>query len=270
MKQLHLKQILPPPLLTAAGVGLLFVALGFFLQLNFLTKMWPWEVGRLSAIFVASIVASNAATAIWVGVTGEYAAMRGGVADLGVMFSGIAFFAFQLYAVDNSRLDILYFGIASVPAALGCFAAVALAFKIPFADTRPMPGLVRYSFLAFAITLLVFGVALVRRTQNVFPWTMSEELLVIYGWIFLGATFFFAYGAFKPLWANAQGQLLGFLVYDLVLIGPYTQHFSTVLPEQRLSLTIYVGVLVYSGALATYYLFVHPATRLRSLRELRR
>jgi hypothetical protein len=270
MKQPALKQIVPPPLLTAVGVALLFVALGFFLQLSFLTQMWPWEVGRLSAIFVASIVASNAATAIWVGLTGEYAAMRGGVADLGVMFSGIAIFAFQLYAADNSRLDILYFGIASVPAALACFAAVAMAFKIPFVDTRPMPGLVRFSFMAFAITLLVFGVALVRRTQNVFPWTMSDELLVIYGWIFLGATVFFAYGAYKAVWANAQGQLLGFLVYDLVLIGPYLRHFSTVLPEQRLSLTIYVGVLLYSGALATYFLFVHQPTRLSSFRELRR
>jgi hypothetical protein len=56
--------------------------------------------------------------------------------------------------------------------------------------------------------------------------------------------------------------LLGFLAYDLVLIGPFLQHFSTVRPEMRLSLVLYTAVVVYSGLLAIYFLFLHPPTRL--------
>jgi hypothetical protein len=55
---------------------------------------------------------------------------------------------------------------------------------------------------------------------------------------------------------------LGFLAYDLVLIMPFLQHFSDVLPEQRASLIVYTTVLVLSAGLAVYYLFIHRATRL--------
>ena len=65
----------------------------------------------------------------------------------------------------------------------------------------------------------------------------------------------------SPRWHSARGQLLGFLAYDLILIGPFLAHFNTVNPVHRLSLTIYTLVLVYSGALAVYYLFVNKTTR---------
>jgi hypothetical protein len=264
-----MKPFMPPSLVIAGGIGLLVVALGFFLQLSVVTQIWPWEVSRLSALFLSSILVAIAVPSIWVALTGEYAPMLGGAINLGLMFAGLAAFFFQLYAVDRSRTSILLFGVLAVPAALSCVVVIAKTLHLPFVDPRPMPALVRYSFVGFALALVLVGGALVFRTPNVFPWPMHEELLVIYGWIFLGAMCYFVYGALRPMWANAQGQLLGFLAYDLVLIWPFLQHSSTVLPEQRLSLIIYVSVLVYSGALAIYYLFVHDATRFRSFRELR-
>ena len=62
--------------------------------------------------------------------------------------------------------------------------------------------------------------------------------------------------------ANSCGQLLGFLAYDLILIVPFIGHFTTVTSDHLLSLSIYVAVLVYSGALAVYYLFVNKTTLL--------
>jgi hypothetical protein len=72
----------------------------------------------------------------------------------------------------------------------------------------------------------------------------------MYGWIFLGAATYFIYGALRPMWGNAAGQLLGFLAYDAVLIVPFVRHFATVRPAHRLSLTIYVTVLCYSAIVA--------------------
>jgi hypothetical protein len=84
---------------------------------------------------------------------------------------------------------------------------------------------------------------------------------VVIGLMFLGAATYFAYGLLRPSWANAAGQLAGFLAYDLVLIGPFLSRLPTVAPEHRAGLTIYIAVVSYSGLLAIYYLFIHPATR---------
>ena len=59
----------------------------------------------------------------------------------------------------------------------------------------------------------------------------------------------------------ARAQLWSFLVYDLVLIMPFLAHFAVVKPELLPSLLIYTAVLIGSGAMASYYLFVNKATR---------
>ncbi|HLW02307.1 MAG TPA: hypothetical protein VKT82_26865 [Ktedonobacterales bacterium] len=51
------------------------------------------------------------------------------------------------------------------------------------------------------------------------------------------------------------------LGYGLVLIVPFLRHFANVSPGHTISLVVYVIVLVYSGALAIYYLFLKCATR---------
>jgi hypothetical protein len=84
---------------------------------------------------------------------------------------------------------------------------------------------------------------------------------VLYGWIFLGAACYFLYALINPKWANAQGQLLGFLAYDVVLIAPFLNHFTTVDPRLWINLVIYTGVIIYSGLLAAYYLLLNKATR---------
>ena len=79
---------------------------------------------------------------------------------------------------------------------------------------------------------------------------------MIFGFIYLGAAVYFLYGFVQPRWSNAAGQLIGFLAYDIVLIGPFVDRFDEVTGRQLLSLIIYSAVLVFSGALAFYYLFV--------------
>jgi hypothetical protein len=91
---------------------------------------------------------------------------------------------------------------------------------------------------------------------------LRSETSVIFGFIYLGAAVYFLYGFVQPRWPNATGQLVGFLAYDIVLIGPFVDRFDEVSGRHLLSLSIYIAVLVYSGALAFYYLFVSERTRL--------
>jgi hypothetical protein len=106
------------------------------------------------------------------------------------------------------------------------------------------------------------GSGLLLRADHIFPWPLKPESSVIFGLLFAGSAAYYAYGLARPMWSNAYGQLAAFLVYDLVLIVPFTRHFGDVQPAHRLSLVIYVAVLVYSGLLATYYLFINSQTRI--------
>lgn len=139
-------------------------------------------------------------------------------------------------------------------------ATFALTRRLPFRDTRPTPGLVRVSFGVFAATLIAAGTGLLVG-GDVFPWPLRPESSALFGLIFLGSAVYFLHGAWRPRWANAAGQLAGFLAYDLILIVPFLDRFDEVSSGDLLSLSIYTAVLVYSGTLAAYYLVRHrPGT----------
>ena len=50
----------------------------------------------------------------------------------------------------------------------------------------------------------------------------------MFGFIYLGAAASFIWGFPHPIRPNADGQLVGFLAYDLVLIAPFADQFSEV------------------------------------------
>ena len=85
--------------------------------------------------------------------------------------------------------------------------------------------------------------------------------VTIDSWMFLGAAMYFAYALLRPSWVNAAGQLAGFLAYDVVLIVPFLVRLPNSQPDQRLGLGIYTAVVIYSGLLAVYFLFIHRSTR---------
>ena len=248
-------------ILIAFGVTALGLAAGFFLQLPWAVELWPWPRSRQSHIFIASILAASGVPVLWIGWSREWAAIAAGALDLSVTYLGMAGFSLHTYWQDDSRLPILHCAIACLVLAVTCLALYGWSRRIPFKDQRRLPAGVRVSFLVFILILVVAGGTLVMQRPGVFPWRLGPEQSVLYGWIFLGAACYFLGALIRPLWANARGQLLGFLAYDLVLIGPFLRHFGTVDPALWINLVIYTTVLAYSGLVAVYYLFVHPATR---------
>jgi hypothetical protein len=221
------------------GIGLAtlatLVAIGFFLERPEVEPLWPWPTYGLSYVFISSILAAIAAPIFWISITDEPAAICGGAINLFATFAAVI--------------------------ALGCLVQIVLTYPIPFRDARPMPKLVRYSFLLFAAILTYVGGSMATHRANMFPWPLKPELQVLYGWIFLGAACYFVYGFARPVWGNLRGQLWGFLAYDLVLIVPYVQHFDKVSEDLRPNLIVYVSILVYSGLLAIYALFVSRPNR---------
>jgi len=234
------------------------LGLSFYLQLSWATNLWPWPDSYLSYVFLSSYAVAIGGGVLWVALSGSPGAARSGLINLGVATAGMAVFLFQQSQTNQA---VLPFAIFCSVALLSFIVFFWLMRRVPFQDPRPTPLLIRLSFLIFTLLLIFTGTSLLLKSPTIFPWALRPETSVMFGWAFLGAACYFLYGALRTGWDNAGGQLLGFLGYDLILIVPFIQHFANVQPGHTLSLIIYVIVLVYSGALAVYYLFINRSTR---------
>ena len=234
----------------------------FFWQVPEAVGLWPFPgTSPLSNIFLASFFAAAAASTGWVALARRERALAGISVDyLGVFVPFSAFGVIRLSG-DGAQ-GLLGFVVASV-IAVGFGAWLWLRVPAhPWLDTRPMPSPVRASFAVFASTLVVAGVLLVLQVPNILPWTVTPDLSTLFGFTFFGAAAYFAYGVRHPVWENAAGQLAGFLAYDVVMIGPFVSRVPTITDELRLSLWVYVAVVVYSALLAAWYLGLDPRTRI--------
>lgn len=239
------------------GLVILGLAIGFIYQLPFATLLWPWPDGHLSYLFVGSILAAVSAAALWIGWTGELGALPAGSLNVFVIAGGCAIYFFQMV---EARPELLGPAWMSIGFALLSGLTFLWSRRISLSESLPTPLPVRVSFGIFVASLLFAGTALILE-QPVFPWKLNPDSSVIFGSIFIGDAFYFLHALFKPRWRNAAGQLLSFLAYDLVLIVPFLRLFGTVEPALRLNLIVYVIVLIFSAALAAYYLFLNPGTR---------
>lgn len=236
------------------------LALGFAYQAPIVIHVWPWSVSPLTYLFIGSILAAVSIAMFWIGWTEEYGALLAGTLNVFVIALTITGYFFSLILKDGRR-DFLPYALAGIVSIIMSALTFLWTRRLPLKDSRPTPRWVLFSFGIFAISLILTASALLLR-QPIFPWTLTPESSIVFGCIFLGDAFYFIHALLYPCWYNAAGQLLSFLAYDLVLIFPFLRLFETVKPEFRLSLTVYVLVLVYSGLLAVYYLFINRETRI--------
>jgi hypothetical protein len=251
-------------IMLVAALGQILVAIGFFAQMPWIKTFWPFDYTEdLSFIFMASIAGAAAASTLWCLYVGEDASFAGIALDYAAIFGPLAVFSLQKYTTsmfpDSDLLPLIIGGIAGIIMGIALFIRYQ---RVPFRYTLPTPRPIRIAFGVFVVALILLGSALVLKTDGIMPWTLSNDASVIYGWFFIGAAIYFIYGLIRPVWGNAGSQLSGFLAYDLILIVPFVAHLSTVKPNLMINLIIYIVVLVGSGALAIYYLFINPATRL--------
>jgi hypothetical protein len=238
-----------------------FFAVATFFQWPVATALWPFDgTTPLTYTFISSIFAAAAASTLWAAASKQYGALAGIALDYLTIMGPMSIFAFL---VGQRGEGAPLFGFAAACLFGAVFGAALLAWSLsqPLDRSVPLPRLVRWSFVAFVIALLIVATRLLLQHPNVMPWTITSDLSVVIGWIFFGAATYFIYTLLRPSWANAGGQLAGFLAYDVVLIVPFLQRLPTVAPEHRLGLIIYTIVVTYSGLLAFYYLFINRSTR---------
>ena len=248
-------------LLVLGGLLMFLLSAAYFTQNPSALSTMPWEKGRLSFVFMASMQAAIGAAMLWIGFSGELSTLATGALNLVVMMVGLTVALYQLPvrlgAATTTQLSLLFLLFAAFNLLLFFWGR-----RQPLRDQRPLPALLRYSYMLFVVALLAVGITLLR-LQPVFPWELTPNSSLLFGWMFIGDAFYFLYALLFPRWHNARAQLWSFLAYDLVLLQPFIARFSyaKLTPDQRNSLIVYTSVLVYSGALAIYYLLINPRTR---------
>jgi hypothetical protein len=253
-------------LLLAFGLLSAILAVGYFLQLPWALATWPWQDGRLSNIFVSSVLAAVAAAMLWISASAHFAGAAGGFLHMATMLGGAALVFFPL---GQERADprLTTYALVCAAAAAGSIAAFAWARRQPVQDPRRLPTALRVWCVLYILIVLTAGIALIRTAPGIMPWPLKPESSMVYGWIFVAAAWSFAYPLWQPRVEHIRVGLFGFLAYDAVLLVPFVRHFDTVRPELHTSLLLYVAALSMSTAVSIYYLFLCRETRVGPIRS---
>jgi hypothetical protein len=244
----------------ATGLAAAITAAGYVTQQHWALSSWPWADGRLSNIFVGSILAAVALPMLWIGWSGQFAAAAGGFLHLGVLLGGAASVLFSL-AVTRGGGSMLAWAAGAAAAALACFVLARWAHRLPARDRRPITRTMRAWFVLYVLILVPGGVALLWHVPGVMPWPLKPESSSVYGWILLSAVCSFVYPLLRPHVEYVYVGLLGFLAYDLVLLPPFVRHFGAVPPAFHTTLVVYTSVLALTAAISLWYLLISPHTR---------
>ena len=253
--------------LTAICIIQTLFALGFIFQIPFIIDVWPFPYSDpTNLLFIGSIILAAAVSMGWCLLAREDGALTGVALDYIVILTPTLIYGLQLNAERTSPKLVTFIAACALGIIFGVM-LLRLSLRQPIRSTPPAPPLVRGVFAGFVIALIIAGVQMVRQTPGVLPWQTTPATVVLYGWMFIGAAAYFAYGFLRPSWRNAGGQLAGFLAYDIVLILPLLGLLSTIAPVRLTNLLIYIVIVILSGLLAIFYLFINPRTRGLPVRE---
>ena len=247
------------------GIIVFLMALGIYLSLPGFRQLWVWpHAAPLGLAFVGAWLAGGAATAIWIGVTGHFTVLRVLMLTMVIAFigSGLRLISQQSLPGNERYLPFALFFFAS---AILAAVTIGLTRRLPERGDALPPAAIRWAFLLFSAILLLAGGALLIDRPNIFPIPLSTDVAFVYGSFFLGSFGYYFHGFLRPSALNATGQMLSFLVYDLLLIPPFLRHLSVVEDQHQTSLVVYLGVLIVSAFFCAYFLLIDPRTRMLPL-----
>lgn len=221
-------------------VGLLFLLLGM---------VFMWGISQFSTfwmnvyLFGATLMA-YAIPLLWVGITRSYKALAGGGLSLLATFGAIGLYLLRLHIEG-----LIHIGEISLAIALLGLWFLIVGIKIAHSKKDRLPVSTQWLMALMLTIALIQGLFLIVPLPTHFPWMLSNELSVIYGWVLIGASLFFGWTLFEPVWENGYPLLYAILVYDALLIGPFISLLSpaskgTIVP---LYLLLTLIIIVVSG-----------------------
>ena len=246
-------------ILGAIAAAAILLGIGYLLDVPAATDTWPYEVTRITYVFLAAVTIAFAVPVAWVAWTGDLAALAGIGVTVAVAYGLFSVVVLTLVGGDSRLVFNLVLGVAV--AAIGAVGFRVGVRRAPL-DARVTPQWVRAVFVALAVILILGGGAMLLRVPNVLPWNVDLETQQLVGTLFVGDAAYFLYAAARPAWPHAAGAWLAFLAYDVILAIPLVNHFAVVRDEHRLGLVLYVAVVASTLVLSLYSLAIDRRTRI--------
>ncbi len=246
--------------LFVAGAAFTILGLGYSLRMDWAVRSHLWTDGPMTISWYGSMLLSFGPQLVWLGIVREWGILPGFAAGSIVMFLGGASAVMSVASRESSaRLWI----VGALLAALGLGSVWMWSWSRGqrVRDPRTTPVVLRWYSAICVVPLLVASAGLLARHPHVFPWPLNPDSSTLMGWMFLGTGVSFAFAVVQRPWQYVRTLLMGFLVYDAVLIPYYLGHYARVQPAHELSLGIFMVVLGSSALLSIWYLFFDRATR---------
>lgn len=192
--------------------------------------------------------AAIAAAVLWIAVSGELGD-RGGAEPIGHddWFDSLS----RQPGTGNAGLDLVkIYTVAFGSFALSIFGSFGGRRRIPIRDARPMPALLRFSYVLFVLAFAVVGAALVLQVPECAcrGWWRGR-LLLCWAGCFLGDAFYFLLCPCRQ--RLARGALAWCLRPTLEFSGlrfgpawPFSLPLADDCPQYRVSLIVYIIILL--------------------------
>ena len=269
-----------PILITLAAIWAV-LAVGLYRGSSWATWVWPWQDTGMTYVFLASISAAVALPLAWLAVVNQPAAAADLALDA-VTIGGVCALSLLVMGLSGDTGQLLKYAAGfGVSAVLG-WIMFRVTSSLPVTDLTPLPRAVRGTFMITIAGLVVLGLSLMLRLDGVYPWSLPPQTSTLIGAWFLGAGGSFVFGLLRNTWIHAGTTLTGFLAYDAVQVVPYmrtlTDPAGTASQRQygpymegappaglavdRTNLGAYLAILALGAAVAAYFLFINPSTRI--------
>lgn len=194
-------------------IGLFFLLFGALLLSGIQSETLSWPNSYLLG---ATLIAYAIAT-LWIGVMQAFRALVGAGLCGALTFGAIGLFLLRL---SHENPETLQAGEFSLFLAIFSLCFLLLGLKVTPKKADRLPLTTQWLFGLVLISALIEGLYLIVALPGHFPWTISAEFAVVYGWILIGSTLFFGWSLLQPTWENGYPLLYALLVYDALLIGP--------------------------------------------------
>lgn len=194
--------------------GLLFLLLGmlFMLGISKLTGEW------LNSYFIGACLLAYAIPTLYIGITQAYKALVGGALNVIVTFGMVGLFILRLSA---EMPEIARLGEGALYIAILAVWLFLLGLRVKTRKDDRLPISTQWLFAVVFTIALAEGLFLLVPIPGHFPWLLTPELSVIFGWVLVGGALYYGWCMVCPIWENGYPGLYGLIVYSGLLIGPY-------------------------------------------------
>ena len=227
--------------------GIVIIAGLFFLLLGVL---FMWGTPKIPAFWlnlylVGATLVAYAIPTLWIAATQTYKAFVGGGLCMIAAFGGAGMYLLRL---SLQMTGVMQAGEFCLYIALLAFWLLFLGLKVPKRKVDRIPLTTQWLFAIVLTVSLLEGLYLVVPLPGHFPWLLTPELSVLYGWILIGSSLFFGWSLIQPIWENGYPLLYALLVYDALLIGPLLSLLNE--PSQAAIVPVYLwfGIVFILGS----------------------